>query len=239
MAKYDGTVLVVGASGGVGRRVVQILLKNGIKTRVLVRDSTKGAIFEKLGATVFFGDVTAPGLEKLKQAMDGATAVISALGSRQFLSRSAGLKQVDYLGTRRLVNAAKEAKIQHFILVSTMGVYERRTLAKPFSLVFYPKWQAEEALVTSGLTYTIVRPGGLVDSTDGLKGNTRNPVVAFAELSGEGGFNVLGRVHREDVADIMVKSLWTASAKNRIFDVLDKSSLRSKQQSLVVSDVFA
>lgn len=243
MTKFDGLVLVVGASGGVGLNVVRALHREGIPIRVLLRDSGKAAPFEKLGAEVVIADVTdadkAPVL--LKKAMVGVKAVISALGTRQFIGANAGLKQVDYYGTRRLVDAAKVAGVEHYILNSTMGVAERRSILKPFSIPFYPKWQAEEYLVKSGLTYTIIRPGGLVDKDEDIKGPpgwTHKPALAYAQLSGEGGFNGLGRVLRLDVAEAMVKSLGLSEARNKIFDILDYASVKPSDRAKIIKDLF-
>jgi nucleoside-diphosphate-sugar epimerase len=248
MANYDGLVLVAGATGGVGWRVVQTLRREGIPARALVRNRDREAALEKMGASLALCDLTdansAP--TALKTAMQDVKAVISALGTRQIVrfrdfNFENGLREVDYYGTRRLVDAARAAGVEHFVLNSTMGVYERRTLLKPFSIPLYPKWQAEAYLVKSGLTYTIIRPGGLVDydeDLNGPRGWKHAPAFALANLSGEGGFQSLGRVHRQDVAEALVKSLWTPAARNRIFDILDRSSVTPAARSKILKDIF-
>ncbi len=244
MAEYDGPVLVVGATGGVGRRVVQVLQREGIPTRALVRNREKGAFLEKAGVSVVYGDVAAESAAAqvaLKEAMEGVRAVISGLGTRQVMSFDKGLREVDYEGTRRLVEAARATGVEHFCLTSTMGVYERQNITKPFSILFYPKWQAEAYLVRSGLPYTIIRPGGLVDDDADLKGPpgwTHRPAFAYGQLDGKGGFGGLGRVHREDVAVALVKSLWTPAARNRIFEVLDRASVKPAGRSKILTDIF-
>ncbi|HEX2911379.1 MAG TPA: SDR family oxidoreductase [Chloroflexia bacterium] len=242
MAQYDGVVLVAGATGGVGRRVVEFLRREGIQTRALVRDRSKAASLEKLGVELFQVDLTSPdALKSLLPALQGVKAVISALGTRQPFNPNRGLRETDYLGTRRLVDAAKAAGVDHFILVSTMGVRQHASVLHPLSLLFHPKWQAEAYLVRSGLTYTVIRPGGLVDSDEAFKqapGYRHTPALALARLDGEGGFQVLGRVHRQDVAEAMVKSLWTPATRNRIFDILDRSSIKPKAQGKILKDLF-
>ncbi len=245
MAKYEGTVLVVGGTGGVGARIVKLLQSEGITPRLLVRDPLKAASLEKQGLEVMVGDLTdevsAP--VTLKLAMNGIKAVLSALGSRprDFLTPGKGLKGIDYYGTRRLVDAARAAGVEHFVLNSTMGVSQKRSITKPFSILFYPKWQAEAYLVKSGLTYTIFRPGGLVDSEAELKaapGAKRSPVLAAANLRGGGGFEGLGRVLRQDVAEAMVKSLTTPATYNQIYDILDRSSVKPEDRRKILKDVF-
>ncbi|NWJ47250.1 MAG: SDR family oxidoreductase [Chloroflexi bacterium] len=244
MANYDGLVLVAGATGGVGRRVVRALVNEGIKTRVLVRDNKKGEILAKLGVEVFIIDVANPQTtaETFAKAVKGVTAIISALGTRQMFSNSNGLKQVDYFGNKRLIDAARAEGVKHYILNSTMGVHQDRSLLHPFSIPFYPKWQAEEYLVKSGLPYTIIRPGGLVDSDEELKlpsGAKRRPVLAESRLSGDDGFNILGRVHREDVALTMVRSLWTSQMQSHIYDLLDYSSVKPNKREKIVKELLA
>jgi uncharacterized protein YbjT (DUF2867 family) len=243
MANYEGLVLVAGASGDVGRRVVKTLLREGIATRVLVRSKAKGAELEKQGVSVVLVDLTdevnAPKI--LKKAMEGVTAVISAIGTRQPLSFTNGIRQVDYNGNRRLVDAARAAGVQHFILNSTMGLASPPSIFKPFSIPFYPKWEAEAYLVQSKLPYTIIRPGGLVNSDADLKGPAgwkHSPVLATAKLNGEGGFGGFGRIHRQDVAELLVKSLWTEAVRNRIFDSLDRASVRDNDRSKILKGVF-
>ncbi|MEI6042927.1 MAG: SDR family oxidoreductase [Chloroflexota bacterium] len=243
MANYDGLVLVAGASGDVGRRVVKTLLQEGIAVRALVRNKAKAAELEKLGASVVLIDLTdevnAPKI--LKKAMEGVTAVISALGTRQPFSFTNGLRQVDYFGNRRLVDAALAAGVNHFILNSTMGLASPPTIFKPFSFPFYPKWEAEAYLVQSGLTYTIIRPGGLVNSDAELKGPAgwkHSPVLATAKLNGEDGFGGFGRIHRQDVAELLVKSLWTEATHKRIFEALDRASVRANDRAKILKGVF-
>jgi uncharacterized protein YbjT (DUF2867 family) len=233
MSKFDGKVLVFGGTGGVGSHVVKYLLQENLPVRVFLRDAAKGSELEKQGVELFIGDLKTSSNTQLIKAMEGVKAVFSAIGTRKPFSFTEGLNQVDRNGNIKIIEAAKKAGVDRFILCSTMGVYKNRNPLKPFSLLFYPKWEAEKYLVASGLNYTIIRPGGLVDDEQTL-GAPRDPVMARGQLDGEGGFNGnLGRVHRADVAKAMVQSLSQPKMHRAIYEILNRTAVKPANQSSI------
>ena len=78
----------------------------------------------------------------------------------------------------------------------------------------------------------------MVNSDETLKGPLgwkHTPALAYAEINGDGGFGLLfGRVHRDDVAMAMVKSLSTPEMRNRVLEILDKSSVKEHCQNKIV-----
>ena len=69
---------------------------------------------------------------------------------------------MDYQGTLNLLAAAKQASVEHVVLISSIGADD---ILYPLNLLFgilFWKKRAEEAIQRSGLRYTIVRPGGTV-----------------------------------------------------------------------------
>lgn len=91
-----------------------------------------------------------------------------------------GPYRIDYMATNNLVQAATAAKVEHFILVTSLGTNKigfPAFLLNLFWGVLCWKRRAEEALIASGLPYTIVRPGGMERPTDAFK-ETHNLVVA-------------------------------------------------------------
>lgn len=157
-SKYRGHVLVVGGTGRTGRHVVEILQKRGIAVRLLVRDRERaeaafGEDIDVVEADAVTGD--------LAPAFVGIDAVISTLGSRDV--HGGGLQSVDLPATLRLVAAAKEAGVEHFVLCSTIGAVPTDGVPQQMLEWFAPKGEAEAGLRGSGLRFTIVRPGGLFD----------------------------------------------------------------------------
>ena len=117
-------ILVAGATGGVGTKIVSQLLEQGRPVRVLVRDEDKAAkLFAGVGQPemleIVVGDVRRP--ETLGPAFEGISHIFCATGSRAPIGSNAP-QHVDYEGVNNLVNAAKTAAVEHFVLVSSMSV---------------------------------------------------------------------------------------------------------------------
>merc|ERR1712216_767335 len=151
------TALVVGATGRTGVEVVRALTREGVAVRALVRDASKGDVRR---------------MDQIAPAFEGCNAVICATGASAAIADPLGPFQVDYTGTCNLVAAAKNAAakspggVDHFVLVSSIGVDDVLFPLNLFWGVLFWKKRAEEYLQRSGLRYTIVRPGGLKDKAD-------------------------------------------------------------------------
>ncbi len=213
--------LVVGATGETGRRIVQELVDRQIPVKAMVRNLDLAKTVLPAEAELVFGDVLQP--ESLKAGMDGCDVVLCATGARPNFDFSGPL-QVDYLGTRNLVDVAKAQGIQKFVLVSSLCVSQFLHPLNLFWLVLYWKKQAEAYLQQSGLTYTIVRPGGLKneDNSDAI-------ILAKADTLFE------GRIPRQKVARICVEALFQATANNKIIETVTQPD----QPQVAIADLFA
>mmetsp|Transcript_31981 Transcript_31981/g.57269 ORF Transcript_31981/g.57269 Transcript_31981/m.57269 type:complete len:286 (-) Transcript_31981:430-1287(-) len=160
-------VFVAGASGKTGREIVKALAMRGVKVRALARDPTAAAkVLPGLdqGVEVVKGDVFK--FQTLPPAIDNCNVIICATGSASFADPF-GPFNVDYEGTKNLVAAARMAGVQNFVYVSSIGADD---ILFPLNLawgVLFWKKRAEEAIQRSGIPYTIVRPGGLMDEPRG------------------------------------------------------------------------
>ena len=217
-AKPTPSILVVGATGGTGKEVVRQAREAGYRVRALVRDADKARA--QLGSDVelVVGDVrTGAGVEA---AVRGVDYVVSALGSNVRNDPTNTPERVDYGGVRDLVNAAAGAKVKHFVLVSSMGVtHDDHPLNKMFGNILVWKRKGEEAVRASGVPYTIVRPGGLLDTSGG-----KADIRAFQgdDLKNN------GRIPRADVATVALAALGNQSAQGKTFELVsDKSVARS------------
>ena len=202
-------VLVFGATGRTGRRVVAQLLERGYDVRAFVRNEESAR--EKLGANVEYvtGDVREA--ESVVPAFEGVTGVVSAIGSSGRAKDPSNTPEaVDYEGVKLLAESAASANVRHFVLVSSMGVtIEDHPLNKMFDNVLKWKFKGEEALRGSGVPYTIVRPGGLTEEPGG-----DSEVRIFSEDEGE------GMIPRADVAAVCVAALGNPSARNKTFSIV-------------------
>lgn len=189
-------VLVTGASGRTGALVIDRLLQRGDEfiVRALIRNEQYAPSLTRRGVEVVIGDVQQASLNT-SALLANVDCVISTMGGLPFTKSS--MWRVDYRGTLRLLAASQGANVKHFVFVSTMGLRRKRSLLHPFSILFYPKLLAEDAIRGSGLPYTIVRPGGLVD--DKVPQGTRNS--------------------RHEVAEVCVTALSHRAALNKIFEI--------------------
>lgn len=215
-------VLVVGATGKTGRWVTTQLSGAGadMAVRALVRDRAKAADFAD-GVEVFEGDVLKP--ETLRAAIAGCDAVICATGATPSFDFT-GPYQVDFVGTKNLVDVAKTAGVERFVIVSSLCVSKFFHPLNLFWLVLYWKKQAEAYIVNSGLTYTIVRPGGLRSEDSG-----EAIVMASADTLFEGG------IAREKVAQVCIAALGEPGAENKIVEIV--TGPEAQEQSF--GDLFA
>lgn len=211
----SSVIFLAGASRGVGREVAKCLTQAQKPVLALLRSPQFQAELEAMGIQVALGDALAPaslqGKAIAKRCGCTIAAVISAIG---------GLPQQeqrpDYLGNKNLIDAAVNAGVKKFILVSSIGTGNSKGALSPQALstlekVLIEKEKAEEYLIHSGLTYTIIRPGGL--KSEPATGNavlTENPQVC-------------GMIHRADVAQLVCACLESEMANNKVLSAIDQN----------------
>ena len=145
--------LVIGASGRLGNLVAMRLLESGQRVRAHSRDpDTKLPELRLLGAEAVKGDLRDPAW--LDDAMSGVQHVLIASQGLFPPSRTNHAGTVDEPGNRRVINAAKQASVEHIVFIST-------PLASPdFPCRFVrAKHQTEEDLKRSGVGHTILLDG--------------------------------------------------------------------------------
>lgn len=197
---------VAGATGRTGRRIVEQLVQREIPVRALVRNREKAAETLPPQAEIVVGDVLKPA--QLREAIADSTVLFCATGASPSLD-PLGPYRVDYEGTRNLMTVARENNIQQFVMVSSLCVSRFFHPLNLFWLVLYWKKQAEKDLMQSGLTYTIVRPGGLLDSD-----NEDAIVMEGADQLFE------GRIPRTKVAQVCVEAIFDPNARNQIVEIV-------------------
>lgn len=206
--------LVVGAAGETGRRIVQELVSRSIPVRAMVRNLETARAVLPAEAELVLGDVLQP--ETLAAAMADCTVLLCATGARPGFDPTAPYR-VDYEGTKNLVDVAKTRGIERFVLVSSLCVSQFFHPLNLFFLILVWKKQAEEYLQRSGLSYTIVRPGGLKneDSSDRI-------VMERADCLFE------GSIPRTKVAQTCVEALVQPTAQNKIVEIVARPDAPEK-----------
>ncbi|MEH1812669.1 MAG: NAD(P)H-binding protein [Nostoc sp.] len=205
---------VAGATGETGRRIVQELIARNIPVRALVRDIEKARAILSPEAELVVGDVLQP--ESLTAALGDSTVLLVATGAKPSFDPT-GPYKVDFEGTKNLVDAAKAKGIEHLILVSSLCTSRLFHPLNLFWLILLWKKQAEEYIQKSGLTYTIVRPGGLKNED-----NSDRIVMQSADTLFD------GSIPRQKVAQVAVEALFEADARNKIVEIIAKPEAASK-----------
>jgi uncharacterized protein YbjT (DUF2867 family) len=205
---------VAGATGETGRRIVQELTARNIPVRALVRDVEKARSILPGEVELVEGDVL--NQQSLATALGDSTVILSATGAKPSFDPT-GPYKVDYEGNKNLVDAAKAKGIEHFVMVSSLAASQFFHPLNLFWLILVWKKQAEEYLQKSGLTYTIVRPGGLKNED-----NTDSIVMQNADTLFE------GSIPRQKVAQVCIEALFEPAARNKIVEIVAKPEAASK-----------
>ncbi|MCI0515621.1 SDR family oxidoreductase, partial [candidate division KSB1 bacterium] len=149
-------ILIIGATGNLGGTVARTLLNAGQSVRAMTRTPEKADALKKLGAEVVIGDVR--DRQSLDHACQGVEKIFAA--SHSFEGKGKSSPQiVDGQGNRNLIDAAKAAGVKHLVLTSALGVRPDHPVD-----FFRLKYQTEQYLQNSGLSYTILRPAAFMES---------------------------------------------------------------------------
>ena len=208
----ESYIFLAGASRGVGREIAKCLIEQNQKVKALLRSEDSRPELEAMGIKVVMGDaLDAAALEQAMLGDEAIHAVISTIGG---LPKDG--QRADFLGNKNLIDAAVKAGVQKFILVSSIGSGESVVAIPPQALetlrpVLLEKEQAEKHLIESGLTYTVIRPGGLKSEPA-----TGNGVVTED-------YKVAGTIHRADVAQLVCQCLASDAANNKILSAVDRN----------------
>lgn len=248
----EDLILVAGATGGVGQLVVSKLLEKDLSVRILTRDAAKAEKMFNNKVEIVVGDIREP--NTLPAAMLNINSIISCTGTTAFPSarwefdpplniielaialldpKSIAAKakntpfKVDSQAIKNLVVAVPK-NLKRFVFVSSCGILRKNQF--PFNIlnsfgVLDAKQEGESAIINSGIPYTIIRPGRLIDgpftsydlntllkaTTDGKLG------VVLAK-----GDQLLGDASRIDVAAACVESLFYPSAAGQIFGLVNQ-----------------
>jgi len=213
-------ILVVGATGSLGRLVTQKLLKRGESVRALTRDRSKADDLKARGAQIILGDLRDP--ESLQFAVRGARGVVAAAHS--ILGRGSDASQVvDDLGHRALIDAAKEAGVEHFVYTSIQGA------APDHPVDFWrTKARIERYLEESGLRYTIFRPTAFMEihawELIGKSVATGKRVILFGP-----GKNPRNFIAADDVANAVALGLRIPELRGRTIEIGGPENLTAKE----------
>ena len=148
-------LLIVGATGVLGKATAKLFLNAGHTVKALVRNPEKAADLKSLGAQIIQGDLVLP--QTLKNICDGCEVVIASAHSMMGKGKNAS-GAVDHTGHKLLIDDAVRSGVKQFIYISAYGAAADHPVD-----FFRTKYQIEQYLIKSGLNYTILRPAAFME----------------------------------------------------------------------------
>jgi uncharacterized protein YbjT (DUF2867 family) len=195
-------VLVVGATGSVGRHVVAEAVRQGYETRARVRDSARAGRLDP-GAVRVVGQLTRP--ETLADAVDEIDAVVFTQGSAY--GDAAAAEAVDYGAVKNVLEALRGRKVR-IALMTSIGVTKRGGTHDW-------KRRGERLVRASGNPYTIVRPGWFDYNDD-----DQLDITLLQGDTGLAGSPADGVIARHQIARVLVDSLASEAADHLTFELV-------------------
>ena len=227
-------ILVTGATGRTGSLVLKQLRKSDrFEATGFARSPEK--ITELFGSTSGFivGDITdKSSLESAVKDCDALVILTSAVPQMvvppsdgkppQFAYSPEGMPEiVDYQGQKNQIDAAQQAGVEHIVLMGSMGGTNPDHILNKMGNgnILIWKRKAEQYLVDSGIDYTIIRAGGLLDKPGGKR---ELLVGKDDELLKNPPNGIATSIPREDVAEVVIQALQASNARNKAFDLMSK-----------------
>lgn len=211
------TLLIVGATGTLGRQVVRRALDEGYGVRCFVRSFRRAAFLREWGAELVRGDLCDP--TTFPAALEGVTAVIDAATTRP--TDSLSIKQVDWEGKIALIQAAKAAGVDRYIFFSILNSEQY-----PDVPLMDIKQCTEKFLAESGLNYTILKPCGFMQ---GLIGQYAIPILEKQAVWVMGQSSPIAYMDTQDIARFAVQALKTPETVNKSFPVVGSKAWSAEE----------
>jgi len=218
-------VFVAGGTRGLGRIIVDKLLKSGSEVVALVRsDSSLDELNAIDGVTAIKGD--AFDYKQIEDAMDGCDAAITTLGKSP---NDEGEDRIDYTGNANVVEAAGILGVTRVVLVTSIGCGNSKEAITPaiyevLSEALVAKQKAENVLMKyyTNTNWTVIRPGGLKSEKA-----TGTAILTEDNLAS-------GSIHREDVASLVLTALTSEKTMRKILSAVDPELVSSSTEGKVV-----
>jgi uncharacterized protein YbjT (DUF2867 family) len=213
--------LVIGASGLLGGAICAELTGTGAKVRALVRktsDSVATAKLKARGVDLVSGDVKRR--ETLDAACQGISTVISTATCTRSRQDGDSIQSVDLDGQLNLIQAARSAGVRHFVFISFPPVSVQFPLQDA-------KRAVEQALLGSGMTYTILQPTFFMEFW-------LSPALGFDAAAGKAqifgtGERPISWISFRDVARFAAKGVTAPAARNAVVQLGGPEALTPHQ----------
>ena len=201
-------LLVVGATGTLGRQVARQALDEDHEVRCLVRNPNKAIFLKEWGAEIVKGDLCdratlAPALKDVDAVIDAATARVTD---------NLSAKEVDWIGKVNLIQATKAAGVERYIFFSILNADKY-----PEVPLMNIKRCTELFLAESGLNYTILQLAGFMQ---GLIGQYAIPILEEQVVWVTGESTPIAYMNTQDIAKFAIRALSVSATEKKTFPVV-------------------
>lgn len=231
-------ILVVGATGRLGGAIARLLLGQGKRVRILVRQDSPSTELAAQGLATAAESLLAAGAEivmgdlrdraSVARAVQGIDTIVATATAIQ---RDGDLEGVDKAGMLALVQEAQAAGVRHFIYVSVLGAAPGHP-----SPLMDAKGTVEQALQKGGMAWTILRPAKFFEVW--VANLVGMPIALQLPVTLVEGDTPHAFVSEGDVAAYVVKSVENPRAENRSFEVAGPESYTWSQCVQAMGDAF-
>ena len=151
-------ILVIGASGFLGKHIARALLTDGYAVRCLARHPSRVGDLAEAGCEIVGGDIS--DLASMQQAMESVQAAyisVHTLSPQHADTAGQGFMEIEMNGLRNIVKACRTHDARRLIYVTSLGIAPDAS-----NTWVRERWKTEQFLLDSGLDVTVIRPGQIV-----------------------------------------------------------------------------
>lgn len=199
----------IGIAGGHGKIALELtrtLTARDDDVVSLIRNPAGADDVRDAGGEPVECDLESAAPNEIATAIEGCNAVVFAAGAGPG-SGAERKETMDYGGAVLLIEAAKEAGVERYLIVSSMGADADHAGDEVFDVYLRAKGRADAALSESGLSWLVLRPGGLTDEP----GTGRVDLAESVER---------GQVSRADVAAVIAALIGAPQLDGRVLELV-------------------
>ncbi len=212
-------ILLTGATGFVGRNLLNQLIKEGYRVRCLVRNPERVLLPVTDAVQSVRGDILTP--SDVMSAMDGDIDTVIHLVGVLRESKGVTYEALHVDATRNVTEAMVKNGVSRYLHISALG-----TRPNAVSLYHKTKWAAEEIVRGSGLDYTIFRPSVIFGREDKFTNLFAGFIRSFPLLIVPGtGKNLMQPVYIDNLTAFMLHSIKDKTSIGRVYDVAGPEEL--------------